>query len=340
MNAQSNESEFILTGLDGSNPLGLLATLGVLRAVDLQHPASAFLRWNSDRNPILTIRAETSIDRATLTHMLADAVTNTARTILSGQAYPSDIIRIDVTAFRHFAQIGRHQDESTANCRLRLALASAFGSDAITSDDDPPMIEPTRLSLANGNGHKTLLAHFRGMAIPTDVSPSPKSRKTSKIDASVNAPPTLVGLIGEAIFDGVLRIEDAKSYYTFRWDPAELRGGAHLAKSPNDTPMPSAPGANLLAVLGMSFFPAVPRSSGLATTGFFEVESREVFCWPLWHGQLSLDGAFSLLTLAGSNIREIGNAWNTDRGIFAVYGVERYKPPGQNNVYFNAPFSL
>ena len=77
---------------------------------------------------------------------------------------------------------------------------------------------------------------------------------------------------------------------------------AENPKNKNKARSWTCPGANLLAVIGLTILPSVPTESGLATTAMFSRGREEFFAWPLWSCALPLDVVFGLLTVAKGSI--------------------------------------
>lgn len=322
------EKQITLTGLDGSNPLAFLAALGVLRALQWSGIDGFRMSWGPDLRPVLHGVSD-DLDASALVARLAGFIRVIADHVLDPASYPSDVIRITSAAFQQFTR----QSEPSHLIPLRRAFAAAFGSDAVTSKEGD--VEPTRLSLANGNGHKKLLGAFRELAAAAPPATGAKPRRKSKAPAPAPTP-DVAALIQEALFEWRYRGQDGSKYPSVRWDPDEFRTAAHMAAAPDDTPQPTVPGATLLAVVGLTALPSAPTSHGLVTTCMFTARTDELFCWPLWDCPLSTDTAIALLTHAHDN-------WSDSAahvGIQARFAVRRIKPTGQNNVYFGPPVQV
>lgn len=327
MSCATPDTEFVLTGLDGSNPLGFLAALGTLRSIHERLPGRAQLQWNEDDlRPVLVLSE--SMDRTKLCAELAGFVQEVARDVLGVARYDSEVIAVEPQHFRKFALA---EGLSSEHGRLAALFAAAFGSDAVVKRaKDDSRIEPTRLSLANGNGHKNLLKDFRAMALAL-----PAAAKRGK-----QAPQGLADLpvlMDEALFEGRRRTD--KGLYSFRWDPLEFRTAAHMAEDPSKLDLPTIPGANLLAVIGLTMLPSVPTKSGLATTAMFSRGRNECFGWPLWSCPLPLDVVFSLLTVGKGSIDDPPREWSAARGVFARFAVQRLSPD-KKNLFFTQSFGF
>ncbi len=99
------------------------------------------------------------------------------------------------------------------------------------------------------------------------------------------------------------------------------------------------PGANLLAVIGLTLLPSAPTAQGLRTSCLFQHEGREIFAWPLWTASLTADETISLLVHPDDSTSEsFASSWNLQRGVFARFAVERYS--AQKNAYFNTSVAI
>jgi hypothetical protein len=80
------------------------------------------------------------------------------------------------------------------------------------------------------------------------------------------------------------------------WEPAEQRNYALRWLNPTDDTTHSVPILNVLAFVGLSFFPVSPVTPSDRTTGFDNAEGY--FRWPLWTGPLHTETISSLLAAA------------------------------------------
>jgi hypothetical protein len=165
--------------------------------------------------------------------------------------------------------------------------------------------------------------------------PQPVSTKRGKSvqveDRSLSA------LLNEALMEWKRR--SSKGFYSFRWDPLELRRAAYMAITPEDDPYQSVVGANLLAFLGLTMLPSAPGPKELRSACLFEVGNRELFAWPLWDAPLSIDETIALLICPGEDEDKFAPDWSSARGIFTRFAAERYSDP-QKNAFFNSSFAI
>jgi len=81
------------------------------------------------------------------------------------------------------------------------------------------------------------------------------------------------------------------------WDASVTRLYALRAGNPSKEKRGSVPGANWLAVLGLSYFPVVARGSRLVTTGVTGGWKDGAFTWPVWSAAAEATTVASLLRL-------------------------------------------
>lgn len=272
-----------LSGLDGGNSLGFLATLGVLRCLDWNSPENQpKVSWTAHLRPQL--HCGPPFERAKLVDTLLESV----QTLVNdGVAELGDIIGVPVSRFQTFANPSADGAQSPRK-DARLLFAAAYGSDAVT-DPKKGTIVPTALSFSNGQGGKMLLKDFRSLA----------SRLTAKrIDNALFAP----------------WLYDDENEPTFRWDALDMRTGAHMATDPGSTTTRSVMAANALAFVGLSFLCTIPAGGGLHTTAIRQIDGQDHLVWPLWCYPLSADVVGSLLQQS---------SYERARGVIAVFASQR-----------------
>jgi hypothetical protein len=128
---------------------------------------------------------------------------------------------------------------------------------------------------------------------------------------------------GRALLNTWAATDDGSS---FRWDPDDDRRYALLADDP--TASGNKPktiwGANRLAFEALRLFPCVRARTGPATVGWRHAGESDVWRWPLWAGNLS--------PAVISSILASGDIWRDDpesrrrlraRGVFAVFQTRR-----------------
>lgn len=122
---------------------------------------------------------------------------------------------------------------------------------------------------------------------------------------------------------------------SMRWDPVEDRRYALSAADPSDAPARTVWMANLLAYRALALFPAAPCRGALRVVGWTTVDGDPVFTWPLWEFAASLDTIRSLLTLRELVSDRDDRASLRARGVRAVFRSRRIKVGSGMNYVVN-----
>ena len=331
-------STIVLAGLDGSHPLAFLAVLGIFRAACIHRPASR-LSW--DRNsmrPILHGWVDTQADRKELIGAMLATITD-ATLRLDPKAYPSDVASISTDKYRQFAKSAVEREDGLAS-----DLAACLAVEGVSEwwEPDEKQVKkgavaglrarPTLLSHAEGASGKVLVGMFRKFvslratpilsvdAAPIDAPATPKNRKLSRPPA-LTLEDFLNRLLAQWTYHCPNQYKPEVIFPAFRWDPAECRSGAFEADTPVGGNLPSVPGANAMAVLGLTLFPSVPSRGQVKTLCMVEGESGHHFTWPLWEPPLCLNVMRSTLS------HDWSRATGAEReaiGITALFASARY----------------
>ena len=259
--------ELELPALDGTNPLGFLAALGVL---DVVHRAGRepTMRWTADLVPVPVFRGVTGEDE--LVELVdADRARWQDSVVLHGPAGDQlDDLKSPPEVHREWAR------EVVATLGADRADADLFcGLLAEGAVDGKGNGKPTHLHFTAGQ--QKFLVMVRELA--------------SRVDAD---------RIGEAIF-GPWR-EDSP-LPTLSWSSQGERIYALRAVNPSSEKRLGVPGADWLAFLGLVFFPtrAVTGDYGqpasLKTSGCDRSWKRSALRWPLWTVPLERDTIWSLV---------------------------------------------
>jgi len=289
-----------LPGLDGSNPLGFLAALGMLRVIDASTPTDAQpprMRW---------VTASTSwIPELYSIYGGLDEVVDAVMTRVGAHAageqeglhlHIGDNLSIPPEDFRA-ACLAAMQKASHTERGIVDHLAS-FGSDALRHEKLPRILA-TELQFIAGSGHQHYLdtarqlhAHVTKQHIRSAIAETWKYR-------------------------------DKK--LSFRWDPLDAREYAYQADNPSNTPARAEWGANHLAFEGTALMSTFPTGRGVRTSCFANVARRRMFRWPIWTSSLNLEVVRTALNLNGLfDIDESADELR-ERGIGAVFESEKIK---------------
>ena len=292
---KSKEPGLVLSGLDGGNPLGFLAAIGVLNTVSLADVDSSWrMRWIArDGSWFPALSANRVVAGEVLVELLAST--------LQREATPEfDFDRnlsVDAEKFRAVAQ----QAQCCASSRERLYadFVTAFGCEVVVTRDGKS-IQDTAFRTMSGAGHQ----HFLGTM--------------KQLHDEVTS-----GHLHRALFN-TWDYWDVK--LGLRWDPEEDRRYALRWGNPSDTgrnPIRTMWGANRLAVEAFPLLPAVPGRRRLETTGFAQRGRAVLFTWPVWECAVSLDVVRSLLALGEMQESEPDRTKLRAMGVAEIYRCRR-----------------
>lgn len=259
--------EIELSGLDGTNPLGFLAALGVL---DTLHRSGRepTLRWTDDLVPVPLISG--AVDRDDLVAVLdEDRARWSGSTVLHGpKGNPLDDIKPTPQVLGQWLEedLVSTLDGERAECDLFAALLSEGGVDGKGNS------KPTHLHFTAGQ--QKFLVMVRELV--------------EKVDT---------GRLHEALF-GPWR-EDSP-FPSLSWSSQGERVYALRASNPSTEKRLGVPGADWLAFLGLVFFPTcvIGTRDGeltLVTSGCDRRWKRSALRWPLWSVPLDRDTIWSLV---------------------------------------------
>jgi CRISPR-associated endonuclease/helicase Cas3 len=259
----------LLPGLDGANPLGFLAALGLFRILnDPGAPGALRMAWMPSGGtwvPVLHASAGFTLEQDevldTLTARLADTIEHHPASLLS---------RLDSASENEDRRRVILQEIADGTDRLWMDWASALASD-FASPESINQLQTTRRDYFFGNLKsvisRTTRDHLhRAIFRPWDYA-------------------------------------DALDNQSLHWDPSEDRRHAHQWNKPAGDPDRKSHGgmlgANRLALEAIAFFPSFPEGNSLHTVGFTGNRSTNTrWTWPIWRARLSMPIMGSLLGLA------------------------------------------
>lgn len=284
----------MLPGLDGTNPLGFLAALGLHRMVD-KEGMEPTLRWQSANAtwvPILSLQSQTEMSADDLLSLLDDHL------IKNYELHPiSRAISNSDTQDRcqQFFDTAEHASSDSREQELWLA---SIGSDA-AAETDGNQLQAVRRDYFPGNLRSLISNTTR-----------------EHLDRSLFH-----------VWDFADRLDN----HSLHLNPSEDRRHAYQWNKPSGDPERKYSGgmigANRLAIEAWPLFPTIPLSSSLQTTGFSGVRSTDTrLSWPLWEVPCTLDAVRSLLChpyLQTLKIEDTSRAMLQKLGVSAVYRSRR-----------------
>lgn len=253
----------VLTGIDGSNPLGFLAALGMLRSLSFGWPdGKVRLAWHEVTGWRPLLYTLPSLSREALVGVLASWLAK----MKDHPALTVDRdLKINPKRFREYAV----QAAGTADMENRCwaDFAAAFGCDA-TADNG--VIQDTAFRTMSGAGHQHFLEFMCKLVAETTIE---------QLDCALFKP---------------WKYDDPGP--SMRWDPEDDRRYALRWQDPSGDKITTIRGANRLAIEALPLFPTAPANGSLLTTGFRGKGSRDTFLtWPIWTPPIDVDTVRSLL---------------------------------------------
>ena len=278
-----------LAGLEGTNPLGFLAALGVQVAfsTDDKQPR---LSWSTDITPRAMVDARFTVDR------IADrAMDKLARWKESAAANPqgpdgskltkSDELKLKPNDIRTY---------------LQIAVQSEFGG----------ALAPALV--AEGSLDK------QGVAKPSDLYFTAGQQKflalARQIMAGVSKGDLVTGMEGPWSYNSKLP--------SLGWDVADDRVYALRANNPSPEQKLTNPGPEALAILGLTLHPVFASLDKTLTQRCSGSWKAGHYSWPLWHKPASLAVVKSLLAhadLQSDSPKNDRSRWFRSWGVFAIY---------------------
>ncbi len=280
-------SRIQLAGVDGSNPLGFLAALGLLRVVPGAtlgfSDDGSFLAFvdgvdksESDLAALIAADAEAAASESApwrFTYTKAATKKQGPQRVADLKPPPEDFKKFLATCVEAWL---RGNDEAAG-------YAAAYGTDIAV--DGKGNTKPTAFHFTAAQ--QTFLGAVEG------------------IRASVTQE-----WIETSLFAG----HGERPGSNLRWDPSAERNWALMANNPNDDGTRVDAPLEWLAFRGLPLLPSFPRGSRIITTGVVGRGDEMTFSWPLWSVPASLPTTRSALQVgwAGSTKERAA------RGIFAI----------------------
>ncbi len=264
---ETDTQPLLLTGLDGSNPLGFLAAVGTLRTITQADPATEpRMEWTAQHGTWIPALSRTRA-RSTeaLTELLAPALSRRSTPELD---FAQDL-NVSPDTFRTLAT--RVQREAAIRKRRHADFAASFGCEASLTSDRTS-IQDTAFRTMSGAGHQHFLGTMRELVARTDSDHLRRS-----------------------LFE---RWDYSDDKLGLRWDPEEDRRYALRWDNPSGDTVKTMRGANRLAMEALPLLPTAPRNGQLDTTGFCRQDRAVLLTWPIWTTALSVDVVRSVLAMS------------------------------------------
>ena len=313
-----NVSGLLLTGLDGSNPLGFLAAVGVLQTLSDSN-GDARMAWTVAQDGWRPTLAGCGDDQDELCLAVLTSLKQASTAIFDigktqegkkeSNKFPFAVDRL-VDAFE-VAVVRAH-----ARDRREVDLLAAFGTELLP-DKKTGAFQSTDFKMVRSGDSKSQGMLFYAKALRESLDQR---------------------MLERTLFDAW---DYGDTGYSLRWDPIEDQRYALRWRDPSQSKTTDGPGtmfaANCLAVEALRCLPVMPTGKKAHTTGFRDVQHQTVFSWPVWTAPLAVETVRSLLSLRDLDKMRLDRSALAARGVDEVYGVRVVRP---NKYYSNfAPAS-
>ena len=298
-----------LTGLDGSNPLGFLAALGVLRVLT-DRGCDARLAWVQRGRWVPELSADLEVgalldlldlDRRGWSQEMA------LQLCYSKDGGPGDVRDLKPRPEDLRAWLHRLLEEGSPRS---VALAAAFFTES--AQDNNGNTKPTALHFTAGQQEFLTMAR--------------------ELQAGVTRADLEEALIGPWRYQRTLPV--------FGWDCSASRDYALRASDPSKDKKTGVPGADWLALMGLAFLPVAPDGDSVRTPGCSGEWKTGVYTWPLWTVPLRAPTVQSLLVHPRlKDPRKLSAAERQALGIGAIYrsGIRRSEQGGYGSFRPSTP---
>ena len=294
-----------LEGLDGTNPLGFLAALGL--SVAFQHDARRLrLWWSEGVTPHAVVDEGLSLDSIAEVAMKCFDEWNASAAVNPTRQDGSRIPKGD-------------------ELKLQPRDIRAYLAQAVTSGPGGALAAAL---VAEGSLDK------QGAAKPSDLYFAAGQMKfldmVRKVLTGVERDDLAEGLTGPWSYSSALP--------SLGWDVVDDRIYALRASNPSPERKLTNPGPEALALLGLSLHPVFAGRGRTLTQGFSGTWKAGQYCWPLWRHPTGFFGMKSLLTQASDgDISSHRRGWYRSWGVFAILRSAVHRSPQGGYGTFRPP---
>lgn len=315
---KSSGPGLMLNGLDGSNPLGFLAAVGVLQVVSDSNK-TARMQWvfaADGWRPMLTGSGSSRDEFCVVLHTSLSEASTAIFDIGKTQQGSRQSNKFPFAADRFVDALKAAIVRTHAEDRREVDMLAAFGMEL--HPDKQAVFQCTRFKMVRSGD-----SNSQGMLFYAKALRDGLDRR----------------MLQRTLFDAW---DYGDEGYRLRWDPIEDQRYALRWRDPSPGRGPSKSGAtdgpgtmiaaNCLAVEALRCFPVMPEGARARTTGFHNVQSRTTFVWPIWTVPLAVETVRSLLSLSDLEKTPLDRSALVARGVDEVYGVPLVRP---NQYYSN-----
>jgi len=297
----------LLGGLDGSNPLGFLAAVGIVAVASDEFPDFR-MGWKQTGNGWCPILLGCGNDEMTFSESLLKTLQDAPMTIFDiDKKMPFDAVKF--TDSLKNAQLRSHINERR-DADILVGMGTEMYPDAKTNQFQDSKLRMVRSGDSNGQG-------------------LPFYAKTIRSVLDINR-------VHHALFKPWDYQDEG---YSLRWDPIGDQRYALRWREPNKSKLSDGTGlgtmlaADCLATEAFRLFPTLAVGRQAQTAGFHQLGRRQTyFVWPIWTPMVGLEIIRSLIALPDLHDKPLDYAALAKKGIPAVYRSQRIQ---QNQYYSN-----
>lgn len=295
----------LLNGLNGENPLGFLAAMGVAITANDIFPKT-LIGWKRTRSGWRPLIHGSESDEQELSTQICNRLSAASTNVLGlNKKMPFDVAEFSCA-------LRSAQMDSSVMERRDADMLTGLGTE-IYPDKRTGQFQDTAFRMVRSGDSKG-----QGMLFYAQAN---LKRITAKH-------------VHRALFS-MWDYQDEG--YDLRWDPLGDQRYALRWKDPSKSDLTNGPGtmlaANCLAVEAMRWFPTVVVGAQKETTGFLQVGRRETyFVWPIWTPLVGADTLRSLVTSPDLSKDPLPRTRLQRMGVEEVYRSQRIRP---NQYYSN-----
>ena len=310
-----DDQELLLSGIDGSNPLGFLAAVGTLCILDDALPGSVQLGWRSVHGSWRPLLAGCSNDEREFCDSVLHALKSVSMAVFDigrekGAKKASSKFPFSRDGF--VRELKARQGKADSANRRDVDFLAGFGTE-LCPDAKTGEFQATRFRMVRAGDSNRQGMLFYAKAIREAID-------HHHIERTLFQP-----------------WDYQDEGYSLRWDPIEDQPYALRWKDPSKSKLADGPGtmlaANCLAVESLRCFPTFAVARRIHTTGFHQDEGQGFcFVWPIWTSMVNMDTLRSLLALRDLHENPLPRPTLFAKGIEEVYCARQVQP---NKYYRN-----
>ena len=314
-----NDQGLLLSGLDGSNPLGFLAAVGTLCVLDDVFAGSVRLGWRRACGSWRPWLAGCGGDEQEVCEAMLQALKNAPTGVfdIGGEIRKEKGKEKEYNKFpfahdRFVRELEDRQGKARPASRRDVDFLAGFGTE-LYPDAKKGEFQETRFRMVRAGDSNRQGMLFYAKAIREGIG-------RRHIERTLFQP-----------------WDYRDEGYSLRWDPIEDQAYALRWKDPSRSKVADGPGtmlaANCLAVESLRCFPSFAVGRRAHTTGFLRDEGRGFrFAWPIWTSMVGVETLRSLVALHDLHESPLPRPALLAKGIEEVYCVRQVRP---NQYYSN-----